>query len=74
MLHILFSTEAADQKIKLDFGSGLLYTGGGTAQFLEFSISGQSATLIFTAAFTKNSGSVTHAKGWRIINTGATVS
>ena len=72
VLHILFSTEAANQKIVLDFGANLLYTGGGTARNLEFSISGQSATLIFTAAFTQNS--VTHTKGWRIINTGATVS
>jgi hypothetical protein len=72
VVHIFFSTEGPTQKIKLDFGPNSLYSGSGTARYLEFSISGQSATVIYTAAITQNS--VTHAAGWRIINTGAAVS
>ena len=72
ILHIFFSTTASTRKIRLDFqqsGTDYLLSGSGSARYLTFDTSGQSATLIYTAALTN--GSV--AKAWRIINTGATV-
>ena len=73
ILHIFFSTTASTRKIRLDFqqsGTDYLLSGSGSARYLTFDTSGQSATLIYTAALTN--GSV--AKAWRIINTGAAVS
>ena len=72
IVHLFFATEASNQIIKLDFGATTLASGSGLARYLTFNTTGQSATLVFTSARTINS--ITIAKAWRIINTGATVS
>ena len=66
MLH-LFYTNNASGNTQIDFGANNLYAGSGTAQYLEFTQTGQSATLVYI----NNDNGV---GGWRIINTGATVS
>ena len=66
MLH-LFYTNNTTGNTQIDFGSNNLYAGSGTAQYLEFTQTGQSATLVYING---DNG----VGGWRIINTGATVS
>ena len=73
IVHFFFSTQATDQLIKLDFAANTLLAGSGQARYLTFNTSGQSATLIFTTAFTDDN-SITTNKAWRIINTGGSVS
>lgn len=58
--HIFFDT--AGTKVKLDFTEHNLYVGTGPAQYLTFSSSGQSATIVYIGS------------KWRVINTGATTS
>jgi len=65
MLH-LFYTNNSTGNTQIDFGSNNLYAGSGTAQYLEFTQTGQSATLVYING---DNG----VGGWRIINTGATV-
>jgi hypothetical protein len=65
MLH-LFYTNNTTGNTQIDFGSNNLYAGSGTAQYLEFTQTGQSATLVYING---DNG----VGGWRIINTGATV-
>jgi len=74
IVHFFFATEASDQIIKLDFGDDntSLASGSGLARYLTFNVTGQSATLVFTADRTLNL--IVIAKCWRIINTGAAVS
>ena len=58
--HIFFDT--AGTKVKLDFTEDNLYVGTGPAQYLTFSSSGQSATIVYIGS------------KWRVINTGAATS
>ena len=50
----------------IDFGASSLYSGSGTARYLVFNSTGQSASLVYIDASGSNDG-------WRIINTGAQV-
>ena len=59
--HVLFN-QGSSETLRIDFGSNGLATGSGLSQYLTFSTTGQSATVLYMA--TK----------WRIINTGAAVS
>ena len=68
ILHAFFSSSSTARKVVLNFGSNGLYSGTSTGTSLTFQNNGESATMIYTAA----SGSF--GAGWRIINTGATVS
>ena len=59
MVHLFYDTAGA--ALKLDFTSDGLVGGSGTAQFLQFTSTGQSATLIYIGS------------KWRIINTGGSI-
>ena len=62
-MHLLFDNNGfATQSIKLNFGTGLLAAGSGLAQYLTFTQTGQSASMVYVGGV------------WRIINTGASVS
>ena len=68
LMHIFYTNNSGGTaNATVDFGASNLYAGSGTAQFLKFDVSGQSATLIYL-------GGDAAVQGWRIINTGATVS
>ena len=61
--HVLFdNTGNGTTSLEINFGSSGLVSGSGTAQYLTFNTTGQSATLIYIGG------------KWRIINTGAAVS
>lgn len=64
MLHLFYENGGTGTS-RIDFGASKLYAGTGTAQYLTFSATGQSATLIFLDDGTS---------GWRIINTGGAIS
>jgi hypothetical protein len=67
MMNIFYTnTSGGTASANLDFGASSLYTGSGTAQYLVFNTTGQSASLIYIDASGANDG-------WRIINTGAEV-
>jgi hypothetical protein len=68
MLHIFYDNLNAAGSANIDFGVDGLYVGSGTARYLKFTQTGQSATMIFIDGADANSA------GWRIINTGGTVS
>jgi len=59
--HVLFN-QGSSETLRIDFGSNGLATGSGLSQYLTFSTTGQSATVLYMAS------------KWRIINTGAAVS
>ena len=68
LMHIFYTNNSGGTaNATVDFGASNLYAGSGTAQYLKFDVSGQSATLIYL-------GGGAAVQGWRIINTGATVS
>ena len=60
IVHLFYDTAGA--ALSLDFTDGALVGGSGIAQFLQFTSTGQSATLIYIGS------------KWRIINTGASIS
>jgi cytoskeletal protein CcmA (bactofilin family) len=68
MLHLFYDNLNASGSANIDFGTNGLYVGSGTAQYLKFTQTGQSATMIYI------DGTDANAAGWRIINTGGTVS
>jgi cytoskeletal protein CcmA (bactofilin family) len=68
MLHLFYDNLNASGSANIDFGVNGLYVGSGTAQYLKFTQTGQSATMIYI------DGTDANAAGWRIINTGGTVS
>ena len=61
-LNLIF--ENSNEKLRIDFGSNKLGTGGGLAQYLTFTTSGQSASKKRLQTLAR----------WQILNTGATVS
>lgn len=61
-LNLIFQN--SNEKLRIDFGVGKLGTGGGMAQYLTFTNSGQSASLIWLQTLAR----------WQILNTGAAVS
>jgi cytoskeletal protein CcmA (bactofilin family) len=67
MMNIFYTNNSGGTaSANLDFGASSLYTGSGTARYLLFNTTGQSASLIYIDASGDNDG-------WRIINTGAEV-
>ena len=63
IIHIFYKT-SNDKTLTFDFGSGKLHTGSGTAQYLKFTSTGQSATIVLL-----------HSTDliWGIINSGAVI-
>ena len=72
LVHIFFTGEGGtdeSRNVRLNFGSNSLISGSGRNQYLTFTVTGQSASLIYI-----NDTSGNNIDGWRIINTGAAVS
>ena len=66
-LNIFYDNNESDGSLRIDFGStggGVLRTGNGNNQYLTFTITGQSATLMYISTVSK----------WCVMNTGAGVS
>lgn len=70
MLHLFYQNSGAGNS-RIDFSSSNLFAGSGKATngYLTFTGTGQSATLIYIQG-----GTATSSEGWRIINTGGSVS
>lgn len=64
IIHIFYDNVDTSGSIRIDFGSTKLRTGSGNSQYLTFSTTGQSASLIYISTVDK----------WCILNTGASVS
>lgn len=67
MLHLFYDNVSAAGTANIDFGASNLYVGSGTARYLKFTQTGQSATLVYIDGTDANNA------GWRIINTGGTI-
>lgn len=66
MAHIFYTDDGdGTANANIDFKENNLYTGSGTARFLFFNQTGQSATLVYINAGTES--------GWRIINVGGLI-
>lgn len=67
IMNVFFTNNTGgSSSANLDFGDLSLYTGSGTARYLLFNTTGQSASLVYINASGVNDG-------WRIVNTGAEV-
>jgi hypothetical protein len=75
LVHFFFTGQGGSDETRnviLDFrisATDYLYSGSGLHRYLTFSVTGQSASLIYI-----NDTSTNNKDGWRIINTGAAVS
>lgn len=63
----LFFTNTNNATANIDFGLSKLYCGSGTARYLVFNQTGQSASLVYI------DDQVSGTSGWRIINTGGQI-
>jgi hypothetical protein len=66
-LNIFYYNGNSSGTANVDFGSNNIYGGDGPGRYLEFKKSGQSAQLLYI----DNTDS--HIRGWRILNTGASL-
>ena len=63
VIHIFYDNSDTSGSMRIDFGSTKLRTGSGNSQYLTFSTTGQSASLMYISTVDK----------WCVLNTGATV-